>query len=270
MKTAFLYGQLDEEIYMEQPEGFKVPGSGNKVYRLLHTLYGLKQATLAWNKELHKSLLKLGFKCSKADPRVYYYQDKSGIMLFIVYVDDGLLMSNSATLLKKKETAFLKVWEACNMSPVTEYLGFQIIRNHQKRTMVLHQFPYVQKVLKHFQMENIKHVHTPLPTGYQPTKAPVDYNASAEDRQTYQSIIGSLLYVMLGTHPDISYTVIRMSQYMSNPTQHIQKACPIVKHLGSTPNLALSFSGGESSHSVIQTGLVIRTPCVLQAVMLFS
>ena len=79
-------------------------------------------------------------------------------MLFIVYVDNGLLMSNSATLLKKKKTAFLKVWEACDMGLVTEYLGFQIIRNHQKRTMVLHQFPDVQKVLKRFQMENIKHV----------------------------------------------------------------------------------------------------------------
>ena len=132
VKTAFLYGQLDEEIYMEQPEGFKVPGSGNKVYRLLHALYGLKQAALAWNKELHKSLLKLGFKRSKADPGVYYYQDKSGIMLFIVYVDDGLLMSNSATLLKKKKTAFLKVWEARDMGPVTEYLGFQIVCNHQR------------------------------------------------------------------------------------------------------------------------------------------
>ena len=131
VKIAFLYGQLDEEIYMEQPEGFKI-SSSNQVYCLLRTLYGLKQATLAWNKELHKSLLKLGFKCSKSDPGVYYYQDKSGIMLFIVYVDNGLLMSNSATLLQKKKTAFLKVWEAHDMGPVTEYLGFQIIRNHKK------------------------------------------------------------------------------------------------------------------------------------------
>ena len=131
VKTAFLYGQLDEEIYMEQPKGFKI-GSSNQVYHLLCTLYGLKQAALAWNKELHKSLLKLGFKHSKSDPGVYYYQDKSGIMLFIIYIDNGLLMSNSATLLQKKKTTFLKVWEAHNMGPVTEYLGFQIIRDCKK------------------------------------------------------------------------------------------------------------------------------------------
>jgi len=97
---------------MEQPEGFKVPGSSNKVYCLLCALYGLKQATSAWNKELHKSLLKLNFKRSKSDPGVYIFQDKSGIMLFIVYVNDGLLMSNSAKLLNKKKTTFLNVWEA--------------------------------------------------------------------------------------------------------------------------------------------------------------
>ena len=166
VKTVFLYGQLNEEIYMKQPEGFKVPGSGNKVYRLLHTLYDLKQATLAWNKELHKSLLKLGFKHSKANPRVYYYRDKSGIMLFVVYVDNGLLMSNSPTLLKKKKTTFLKVWEVRDMGVAREYLGFQIIHNREKCTMILHQHPYVLKVLKCFQMENVKHVRTPLPSGY--------------------------------------------------------------------------------------------------------
>ena len=167
---------------MEQPEGFKV-SSSNKVYHLLHTLYGLKQAALAWNKELHKSLLQLGFKHSKADPGVYYYQDKSGIMLFIIYVNDGLLMSNSSSLLKKKKTAFLKIWEAHNMGPVKEYLGFQIICNHSKQMMILHQHPYVEKVLKCFELMNVKCSKTPLPQGYQQTPVPKDYNASLQTRQ---------------------------------------------------------------------------------------
>jgi len=72
-------------------------------------------------------------------------------MLFIVYVNDGLLMSNSAKLLKKKKTAFLNIWEARDMGPVQEYLGFQITHNHIQRSMVLHQHPYVLKVLKRFQ-----------------------------------------------------------------------------------------------------------------------
>ena len=247
VKTAFLYGQLDEEIYMEQHEGFKI-GSSNKVYRLLRALYGLKQVALAWNKELHKSLLQLGFKRSKADPGVYYYQDKSGIMLFIVYVDDRLLMSNSSTLLKKKKTAFLMKWESREMGLVKEYLGFQIIRDHSKRTMSLHQHPYIKKVLKHFQLTDVKPTKTPLPQGYQPDAAPKDYNATASTRQNYQSVIGSLLFVMLGTRPDIAFPVIKMSQFMANPTEdHLKKAYHIVKYLSSTPDLAFYFSGGASS-----------------------
>ena len=246
VKTAFLYGQLNEEIYMEQPKGFKI-GSSNQVYHLLCTLYGLKQATLAWNKELHKSLLKLGFKHSKSDPGVYYYQDKSGIMLFIVYVDDGLLMSNSAILLQKKKTVFLKIWEACDMGPVSEYLGFQIIHDRKKRTMVLHQLPYVRKVVKHFELEQVKPAKTPLPAGYNPEKAPLDYNTTPSTQQRYQLVIGSLLFVMLGTRPDIAFAVIKMSQFMSNPTEdHLKKALHIVKYLSTTPELALHFSGGES------------------------
>ena len=247
VKTAFLYSQLDEEIYMEQPEGFKI-GSSNKVYRLLRALYGLKQATLAWNKELNKSLLQLSFKHSKADPGVYYYQDKSGIMLFIVYVDDGLLMSNSSTLLKKKKTAFLKIWESCKMGPVKEYLGFQIICDRSKRMMILHQHPYVQKVLKRFELTEVKPAKTPLPQGYQPDITSRDYNATASTRQKYQSVIGSLLFVMLGTCPDIAFLVIKMSQFMANPTEdHLKKAYHIVKYLSTTPELVLYFSGGETS-----------------------
>ena len=168
-------------------------------------------------------------------------------MLFIVYVDDGLLMSNSATLLQKKKTAFLKVWEAHNMGPVTEYLGFQIIRDHKKRTMVLHQLPYVRKVIKRFELEQVKPAKTPLPAGYIPQKAPLDYNAIPSIRQRYQSVIGSLLFVMLGTHPDIAFAVIKMSQLMSNPTEdHLKKALHIVKYLSTNPGLALHYSGEES------------------------
>ena len=232
---------------MEQPKGFKV-GSSNKVYHLLRALYGLKQAALAWNKELHKSLLKLQFKCSKADPGVYYYQGKSGIMLFIIYVDDGLLMSNSSSLLKKKKTAILKVWEACNMGPVKEYLGFQIIHDHSSQKMILHQHPYIQKVLKRFELTNVKPSKTPLPQGYQPTPTPKDYNASLQTQQQYQSVIGSLLFIMLGTRPDIAFPVIKMSQFMSNPTEdHLKKALHIVKYLSTMPDLALHFSGGALS-----------------------
>jgi len=76
VKTAYLYGDLDEEIYMEQPEGFKLPGKENKVWRLRKALYGLKQAGLSWWHTMTKSMLALGFKRCKSNAGVYYYHDK--------------------------------------------------------------------------------------------------------------------------------------------------------------------------------------------------
>ena len=111
-------------------------------------------------------------------------------------------------------------------------LGFQITHNCVKCSMVLHQHPYVLKVLKHFQMENVKHICTPLPAGYQPSTAPKDYNASPTIRQRYQSVIGSLLFVMLGTCPDIALAVIKMSQFMANPTEeHVTVSLFILSNL---------------------------------------
>ncbi len=89
VKTAFLYGQLDEEIYMEQPEGFKVKRQEFKVLHLRCAIYGLKQASLAWWKELDKSVRKLGFKRLYADTGIFVCQHKdSTILIMLAYVDD--------------------------------------------------------------------------------------------------------------------------------------------------------------------------------------
>ena len=114
--------------------------------------------------------------------------------------------------------------------------------------MVLHQHPYVQKVLKHFELTAVRVSKIPPPRGYQPLPVPKDYNASASMQQRYQSVIGSLLFIMLGTCPDIAFPVIKMSHFMANPTEdHLKKALHIVKYLSTTPNLVLHFSGGATS-----------------------
>ncbi|KIJ15180.1 hypothetical protein PAXINDRAFT_26725, partial [Paxillus involutus ATCC 200175] len=92
VKTAFLYGELDEEIYMDQPEGFVEKGQERKVCRLLRAIYGLRQAAIVWNKALHKSLLDLGFIRSTSDPGVYIYQHKEELLIIVIYVDDALFL----------------------------------------------------------------------------------------------------------------------------------------------------------------------------------
>jgi hypothetical protein len=104
IKTAFLYGDLQEEIYMEQPEGFVVPGKEDQVCRLLKSIYGLKQASRAWNKKFHDFILKFGLTQSRADPCVYFRHRREGeddeeFTVLIIYVDDGIIFSSRKHIL---------------------------------------------------------------------------------------------------------------------------------------------------------------------------
>ena len=223
VKTAYLYGDLDEEIYMDQPEGYIKKGQERKVCLLLKSLYGLKQSALQWNKELHKSLLNMGFTRTRSDAGVYYKIDKTNITIVIIYVDDVLFMGSNPKLIKKEKGAFMKVWESRDLGEAKEYLGMHITCDRKKRTLTLDQCVYAEKVLKRFGLQNTKPARTPLPTGYNPKISETE--ATSDLHSQYQSVIGSLLYIMLGTRPDIAFAVIRMSQFCANPSQeHLSRA----------------------------------------------
>ena len=104
VKTVFLFGELDKEIYMKQPEGFIVKGQERKVCQLRMVIYGLKQATLQWNKQLHKSLLEMRFTKCIADSGTYYKITGDTIIILVIYIDNALFMgSNKAQLLDHKK-----------------------------------------------------------------------------------------------------------------------------------------------------------------------
>ena len=245
VKTAFLYGDLNEDLYMEQPEGFVVKGQETKVYRLKKALYGLKQASLAWNKKANKSLNEIGFNRCLSDTGVYVcYKDKS-IIVVILYVDDVLFLGNNKQLLLQLKQQFMKKWECRDLGPVKEYLGMKIVQDRKKKLIILDQIDYAKKIVKRFGQEEAKPVRTPLPAGYTP--AANNSTATSQERSYYQSIIGSLLYLTLGTRYDITQAVIMMSQFMVNPSrEHIAKALYIVKYVNSTINGKLIYNGFDN------------------------
>ena len=103
VKMTFLFGELDEEIYMEQLEGFIMKGQEKKVCRLLKAIYGLKQAALQWNKALHDSLLKMGFTQTFADLGIYIHFHNQDLIILVIYVDDALFMGSNHSYLKFKK-----------------------------------------------------------------------------------------------------------------------------------------------------------------------
>ena len=118
-------------------------------------------------------------------------------------------------------------WESRDLGEATEYLGMRITQDRAKRTLKLDQISYAAKVIERFKLNNAKVARTPLPSGYNP--APNPKTTTPQLRSRYQSVIGSLLYIMLGTRPDIAFSVIKMSQFSSNPSEeHLQKALYIV------------------------------------------
>jgi len=153
VKSAFLYGQLDEEIYIEQPKGFKIHGQEWKVLHLCRAIYGLQQAALAWWKELLTSMRKIGFERSQSDAGIFIHKAKNGdIIVAMIYVDDSGFMGNNATLVKEKKTAFMGIWECHDLGKFKEFLGISIRRSGRK--IILDQKAYLTKVLDCFGMTN--------------------------------------------------------------------------------------------------------------------
>src|SRR6201996_1978584 len=219
VKTAFLYGELDEELYMNQPEGFKIPGQQHKVMCLKQAIYGLKQAALAWWKALDKSMATLGCTRLLSDSGLFVNKEKN--LIIIVYVDDVLFLGANKKDITSLKERFMRIWECRDLGDTNEFLRMRIIRS--KGRILIDQKDYLQKVLQRFNLINAKSVPTPLPAGYQPQ--PKKSSPVPEIRASYQQVIGSLLYIMIGMQPDIAYAVTKLSQFAANPTQdHLNRA----------------------------------------------
>ncbi|RXW12266.1 hypothetical protein EST38_g13586 [Candolleomyces aberdarensis] len=125
VKTAFLYGKLDEEIYMEQPEGFHQKGQERKVYRLHRAIYGLKQAARAWWLELEQSVKKMGFTQLHSDSGIFVFHSKQGMVIMIAYVDD-IIFFGKKILADEKKAEFMKKWECRDLGSPTKFLSMRI------------------------------------------------------------------------------------------------------------------------------------------------
>jgi len=239
VKTAFLYGELDEELYMEQPQGFKVKNHEHKVLRLKRAIYGLKQAALQWWKALDKSMIEIGFRRLKSDAGIFVQDGRNGPkVIVIVYVDDAVFLGPADQDVRHAKAQFMRKWECRDIGPTKEFLRMRL--HVHKDFIALEQKDYLVKVLERFGMQNAKSAMTPLPSGYVPT--PNDGPIDEKLRNRYQQLIGSLLYLMLGTRPDIAFAVTKMSQFAANPTQeHFDKALYICRYLVGTADYDLQY-----------------------------
>ncbi|GKC06089.1 putative ribonuclease H-like domain-containing protein, partial [Tanacetum coccineum] len=236
VKSAFLYGTIDEEVYVSQPPGFVDPDHPNKVYKVVKALYGLHQAPRAWYATLSTFLEKHGYKRGTIDKTLFIKRDKKDIMLVQVYVDDIIFGSTNKSWCDEFEALMKSRFQMSSMGELTFFLGLQVKQN--KGGIFISQDKYVAEILKKFDLVNVKAAITPMETKMPLTK---DEEAFDVDVHLYRSMIGSLMY-LTASRPDIMYAVCVCSRFQVTPKiSHLNAVKRIFKYLKGKPNLGLWY-----------------------------
>jgi hypothetical protein len=211
VKTTFLNGEQDEEIYMEQPARFVAKGQEGMVCKLLTYLYGLKQAPKQWHEKFDRILTSVGFVMNKADKCVYYqYGGGEGLILYL-YVDDILILGTSLNVTIEIKDILSNNFEMKDLGEDYVILNIKLlIEGNGGVTLV--QYHYVGKILNHFGYSE----YEPAPTPYDPCKLLKKNRRISRYQLIYSQIIGSLMYLVSVTRPDISFVVSKLSRFVSS------------------------------------------------------
>ena len=241
VSTAFLQGDLKERIYLEAPEGSST--DPNLVWELQRPVYGLKQAPREWHAKLKAELQDMGFQPSASDPSLFIRSSSPGFFI-LVYVDDLTLAAHNLDELAAFKKELQSRFDMKDLGELTHYLGMDITRDREARTIILSQAPYIEGVLERFGMEDSAPVHTPMLErhGLSAPAAPPTYSSD----QPYPELIGSLMYAMTCTRPDLAYPLSVLSRYVA-PGRHTEEhwcaAKRLLRYLKQTKDLGLTLGG---------------------------
>ncbi|RVW56301.1 Retrovirus-related Pol polyprotein from transposon TNT 1-94 [Vitis vinifera] len=237
IKNAFLHGDLEEKVYLEQPPGFVAQGEYGKVCRLKKALYGLKQSPRAWFGKFSKEIQAFGMNKSEKDHSVFYKKSAAGIILLVVYVDDIVITGNDHAGISDLKTFMHSKFHTKDLGELKYFLGIEVSRS--KKGMFLSQRKYVLDLLKETGKIEAKPCTTPMVPNVQlmPDDGDPFYNP-----ERYRRVVGKLNYLTV-TRPDIAYAVSVVSQFTSAPTiKHWAALEQILCYLKKAPGLGILYS----------------------------
>jgi hypothetical protein len=242
VKSAFLNGYLNEEVYVEQPKGFVDPNYPDHVYRLKKALYGLKQAPRAWYERLTKFLVQQGYRKGETDKTLFVREEKGKFMIAQIYVDDIVFGGMSDPMVKMFVNQMQSEFEMSLVGELTYFLGLQV--KQMEDTIFISQSKYAKNIVKKFGMENANHKRTPAATHLKLSK---DEHGVSVDQSLYRSMIGSLLY-LTASRPDISFAVGVCARYQAEPKMsHLNQVKRILKYVSGTSDYGILYSHGEDT-----------------------
>ena len=246
VKTAYLNAPIDCEIYMEQPEGFEISSeNGEKlVYRLNKSLYGLKQSGRNWNSMLHSYLLENGYVQNPTEHCMYIKQIGTKIIILLIWVDDIIIAASNDKLLNEAKTMLQTKFSMKDLGKLSHFLGIDFTQGQGFVTMS--QKTYLIKVLERFQMTDCK----PRSTPSEPKLECCD--ESPADARKYREAVGSLIYAMTCTRPDICYIVTKLSQNLSKPlVAHWTAVKHVLRYIKGTLDYELCYRKCDSNLRLI-------------------
>ncbi|GMI96628.1 cysteine-rich RLK (RECEPTOR-like protein kinase) 8 [Hibiscus trionum] len=236
VKSAFLNGFINEEVYVEQPPGFEDSKFPNHVFKLTKALYGLKQAPRAWYERLSTFLIKKGFEKGKVDTTLFIKRYNNDILVVQIYVDDIIFGSTNVCHCKDFSKLMQGEFEMSMMGELSFFLGLQI--KQMNDGTFINQAKYVSDMLKKFGLENAKPQATPMSSSMKLDK---DEGGKCVDSKLYRSMIGSLLY-LTASRPDIMFSVCLCARFQASPREsHLVAIKRIFRYLIDTPTLGLWY-----------------------------
>ncbi|GJX06590.1 hypothetical protein Tco_0194522 [Tanacetum coccineum] len=236
VKSAFLYGTIDEEVYVMQPPGFQDSQFPDRVYKVVKAMYGLHQAPRAWYGTLSKYLLDNGFQRGTIDQTLFIRKHKGEFLLVQVYVDDIIFGSSNPKLCREFETLMHDKFKMSAMGELNFFLGLQVLQ--KKDGIFLSQDKYVVDILKKFGLSDVRSANTPMDREHPWGK---DGTGKDVELHLYRSMIGSLMY-LTASRPDIMFAVCACARHQVTPKEcHLHAVKRIFRYLKGHPKLGLWY-----------------------------
>ncbi|GJT15189.1 putative ribonuclease H-like domain-containing protein [Tanacetum coccineum] len=241
VKTAFLNGNLREEVYVSQPDGFVDPDKPNYVYKLKKALYGLKQAPRAWYDMLSSFLISNDFSKGSVDPTLFIRREGNELILVQIYVDDIIFAASTPELCDLFAKIMCSKFKMSMMGKISFFLGLQI--SQSPRGIFINQSKYALESLKKYGYESCDPVDTPM---VEKSKLDEDKEGKAVDPSHYRGMIGTLLY-LTASRPDLQFAICMCARYQARPTEkHLNAVKRIFRYLKGTVHRGLWYPKDSS------------------------
>ncbi|CAA7019223.1 unnamed protein product [Microthlaspi erraticum] len=235
VKSAFLYGELKEEVYVDQPEGFLKVGEEDKVYRLKKALYGLKQAPRAWFSRIESYFKKEGFEKSSYDHTLFFKKTEKKILVVSLYVDDLIFTGNDESMCAEFKSSMQREFEMTDMGKMKFFLGVEV---HQSSDGIhISQKKYAKEVLERFDMWNCNSVKNPIVPGTIVSRE----GSRGANATLYKQLVGCLMYLTV-TRPDLMFVVCLIARFMADPKEeHMMIAKRVLRYLKGTMGFGVFY-----------------------------